>query len=126
MSPFMVNQFLTKKEFTMKLTRIFVAAFTLLFAVVVSSNATTVQTNSADEVIVKIDPKKTEITPSELPDEIKDAIMNGEYAKWNIAKVYKITYSDEEGKVEYEVHFANDKKQKQIKVYDKEGELIED
>lgn len=110
----------------MKLTKIFIAAFALTFAAIVSTQATPTEVKSADEVILKIDPKKTEITPSELPASIKDAIMNGEFAKWNIAKVYKITYSEDEGKVEYEVHFANEQKQKQIKVYNKEGELIED
>lgn len=110
----------------MKLTRIFIAAFAFVFAAVVSTNATSTEVKSADEVILKIDPKKTEITPSELPAEIKESIMNGEYAKWNIAKVYKITYSDDKEKVEYEVHFSDDKKQKQIEVYNSEGELIED
>lgn len=114
----------------MKLTKIFIAAFALIFAAAVSTQASTTEVTSTDEVVLKIDPKKTEITPSELPSPVKDAIMGGEYAKWNIAKVYKITYSSEDEKVEreveYEVHFANDKKQKQIKVYDAQGELIED
>ncbi|UII34399.1 hypothetical protein LVD17_11320 [Fulvivirga ulvae] len=110
----------------MKLTKIFIAAFALTFAAIVSTQATTSEVKSADEVVLKIDPKKTEITPSELPASIKDAIMGGEFAKWNIAKVYKITYSDDKEKVEYEVHFANEKKQKQIKVYNKDGGLIED
>lgn len=110
----------------MKLTRIFVTAFAIMFAAVVSAGATTTQVQSANGVILKIDPKKTEITPSELPVAVKDAIMNGDYAQWNIAKAYKITYSDDEDKVEYEVHFSNENEQKQIKVYDEEGELVED
>lgn len=112
----------------MRLTKIFVTAFAIMFAAVISTNATTIKAKN-DVVTVSVDPTKTEITPSQLPAEVKDAIMNGDYAQWNIEKAYKITYTPEEGdeaKVEYEVHFANDQGQKEIEVYDEEGEVIEE
>ncbi|MBL6449757.1 hypothetical protein JMN32_25830 [Fulvivirga sp. 29W222] len=109
----------------MKMTKIFIAAFTLTFTALVSSYANTTQIKSDDEIVLKMDPKKTEIRPSELPSPVKDVILNSEFAKWNVAKVYKITYSENKEKVEYEVHFSNDKKEKQIKVYNKEGALID-
>ncbi|WP_157493888.1 hypothetical protein [Fulvivirga imtechensis] len=103
------------------------AAFAIMFAAVISTNATIDVKN--DVVTVNVDPTKTEITPSQLPADVKDAIMDGDYAQWNIEKAYKITYTPEDGdeaKVEYEVHFSNDQGQKEIEVYDEEGELIED
>lgn len=104
---------------------------TLIFALAIicasTAWAATQQNSLAPKsLITKLDPKKTEITPSELPGNIKDVIMEGKYAKWNIAKVYKITYKSDTGKVEYEVHFVNEKKDKEILVYDASGSIIED
>lgn len=113
----------------MTLIKIFVAAFSITIAAAFS-HAMTPRLDK-DGIVLKKDkkdPKKTEITPSELPEVVKDSIMKGDYAQWNIVKAYIITYSDDAEKVEYEVHFTNEqgKKSKQIVVYDKEGKIIED
>lgn len=112
----------------MKLTKIFAAAFAIMFAAVISTNATPVDVKN-DVELVNVDPTKTEITPSQLPEEVKESIMNGDYAQWNIEKAYKITYTAEEGdeaEVEYEVHFANDEGGKEIEVYNEEGDVVEE
>lgn len=112
----------------MKLARIFVAAFAIMSAPVISTNATAIEIRN-DVELVNVDPTKTEITPSQLPEEVKEAIMNGDHAQWNIEKAYKITYTAEEGdeaEVEYEVHFSNDEGEKEIEVYDEEGDIVEE
>ena len=109
----------------MRFLKITIAVFSLLFAAV-SVPATAMAPN--EEIIIKIKPKKTKINPSELPDAVKEAIMEGDYANWNIDRAYIITYSDDADKVEYEVHFTSEqsKEGKQIEVYDKDGKIIED
>lgn len=74
------------------------------------------------------DTKKVEITPSELPEEVKSSIMKGDYAQWNIMKAYIITYPIEAEKVEYEVHFTKEKtkEDKEIEVFNKEGKIVEE
>lgn len=107
---------------TMKTLKILALVCSMFFIATISSNASDINR----KVISISEPQKTEITPSELPDAVKDAIMEGEFAQWNIEKVYKIIYTDDENKIEYEVHFSNDENEKEIEVYNKEGEIIED
>lgn len=112
----------------MRSLRIFAASLAVMFAAVISTS-TTAADLSNKAIFVKVDPTKTEITPSQLPEEVKEAVMNGEYAKWNIEKAYKITYTPEQGdeaKVEYEVHFSDQEGNKQIEVYDEEGDVVEE
>ncbi|MBL3657693.1 hypothetical protein [Fulvivirga sediminis] len=113
----------------MKFNKIIVGALAIVFSATMSTNATTIQTNK-DAVVVKIDPKKTEISATELPIGVKQAIVNGEFSSWSIARAYKITYDESssttEGEVEYEVHFENKENKKEIEVYNNDGDVIEE
>lgn len=118
----------------MKFNRIIIGAAALLFSATVATNANTIEpnTNTTDAIVVKVDPKKTEISASELPATVKQAIVKGDFSKWSIAKAYKITYEGEgemtttDNEVEYEIHFQNAEQEKEIEVYDKDGKVVED
>ncbi|UII28560.1 hypothetical protein LVD15_09045 [Fulvivirga maritima] len=113
----------------MKFHKIMIGALAIVFSAAVSTNATTIKTNN-DAVVVKVDPKKTEISATELPIGVKKAIVDGEFSKWSIAKAYKITYDEStpttEDQVEYEVHFQNKENEKEIEVYTNDGDVIEE
>ena len=65
------------------------------------------------------------ITPDKLPMAVQDAIKEGDYALWEIEIAYEVTYPETK-EVEYEVHFLNPAKEKEIEVYTKDGEEVDE
>ena len=90
----------------------------------VAVNAQTVATTDAAIEISLNDEGRTEMSFDELPDAVKTAFQESEFASWEVQKVEKVTPDDNPEQVSYELTLS-DGSQSGILAFDEEGNIIE-
>lgn len=72
------------------------------------------------------DPTKKEIKTEDLPEAVRDAVGDSEYAAWSAVKIYEVTTNREEGETKnYEIQVKDAEGNTLALVYDDKGELLE-
>lgn len=64
---------------------------------------------------------KTQIAQEELPNEVSNAINEGEYAQFTVAEAYEV--KSENGEKEYEIHFETPEGQTEKETFNESGEV---
>lgn len=69
---------------------------------------------------------KQKVTPEELPDAVKQAIVTSdEYQGWTLGEVHKVQSAEDGAPVAYEVQFINGEEQPVVVRFDETGKKIE-
>lgn len=102
-----------------------IAVGTFSFAAV---NAQSVEsTESTENAAIEVgisEEGRTEMSFDELPDAVKTAFQESEFASWEVQKVEKVTPDDNPEQVSYELTLS-DGSQSGILAFDEEGNIIE-
>jgi hypothetical protein len=79
--------------------------------------------NAAVEIVMN-EEGRTEMSFEELPEAIKTAFQDSDFASWEVQKVEKVTPDDNPEEVSYELTLS-DGSQSGILAFDEEGNIIE-
>jgi hypothetical protein len=99
-----------------------IALGTFSFAAVNAQDLATTE-KAAIEVSANYD-GRTEMSFEELPEAIKTAFQESDFASWEVQKVEKVTPDDNPEEVSYELTLS-DGSQSGILAFDEEGNIIE-
>lgn len=93
------------------------------FAAVNAQTPASADEKAAVEVTAQ-DQGRTEMSFDELPEAVKTAFQESEFASWEVQKVEKVTPDDNPEQVSYELTLS-DGSQSGILAFDEEGNIIE-
>jgi predicted CoA-binding protein len=80
------------------------------------------QQPKTESTTVWVNEEGEEIDFTQLPQAVQDAFNDGEYAKWNVDKVYKM---QKDNKIWYQLSVTNEGQSKDIK-YDENGQEVKE
>lgn len=105
---------------------VLVAAFALLGFTAVDAQAQTNPTQNAQQTqTAEQGQNKEKISPEDLPDAVKAAVVTDEYKEWQIGEVYKLKPAEDGEQVLYEVQFLKEGEQEPVLVrFDETGKKV--